>query len=86
LLPYEPVNYAPTWVEWSITAGGFAFFALLITLFVKAFPIMAVWEMTEERRLEFDEMVEYEHEFDQEGVPASGVSDSASGPEPGGPP
>ncbi len=49
LLPYEPANYAPTWVEWSITAGGFAFFALLVTLFVKVFPIMAVYEMVEEQ-------------------------------------
>jgi molybdopterin-containing oxidoreductase family membrane subunit len=49
LMPYEPASYAPTWVEWSITAGGFAFFALLIALFVKFFPIMAVWEMVEER-------------------------------------
>ncbi len=49
LLPYEPANYAPTWVEWSITLGGFAFFALLVTLFVKVFPIMAVYEMVEER-------------------------------------
>ncbi len=49
LMPYEPANYAPTWVEWMITLGGFAFFALLVTLFVKAFPIMAVYEMTEER-------------------------------------
>lgn len=49
LMPYEPANYAPTWVEWSITAGGFAFFALLVTVFVKIFPIMAVYEMVEER-------------------------------------
>ncbi|MDH3308388.1 MAG: polysulfide reductase NrfD [Acidimicrobiia bacterium] len=56
LLPYEPASYAPTWVEWSITAGGFAFFALLITVFVKLFPIMAVWEMTEERELELEEL------------------------------
>ena len=49
LLSYEPANYAPSWVEWSITAGGFAFFALLVTLFVKVFPIMAVYEMVEER-------------------------------------
>ena len=48
LMPYEPADYAPTWVEWSITAGGFAFFALLVTLFVKVFPIMAVYEMVEE--------------------------------------
>lgn len=50
LLSYEPASYAPTWVEWSITAGGFALFALLITVFVKFFPIMAVWEMVEERK------------------------------------
>jgi molybdopterin-containing oxidoreductase family membrane subunit len=52
LLSYEPASYAPTWVEWSITAGGFALFALLIALFVKVFPIMAVWEMVEERKAE----------------------------------
>jgi hypothetical protein len=86
LLPYEPASYSPTWVEWSITAGGFAFFALLITLFVKVFPIMAVWEMTEESEAEFEQMVEYEHEFDEEGLSASGISDTAPGLEPGGPP
>ncbi len=64
LLSYEPANYAPSWVEWSITAGGFAFFALLVTLFVKVFPIMAVYEMVEEReetaaKLEVD-MAEHE--------------------------
>ena len=57
LMPYEPASYAPTWVEWSITAGGFAFFALLIAVFVKFFPILAVWEMVEER-----EEIEAEHE------------------------
>jgi molybdopterin-containing oxidoreductase family membrane subunit len=86
LLPYEPASYSPTWVEWSITAGGFAFFALLITLFVKVFPIMAVWEMTEESEAEFEQMVEYEHEFDEEGLSASGISDTAPGLEPGGRP
>jgi molybdopterin-containing oxidoreductase family membrane subunit len=86
LLPYEPASYSPTWVEWSITAGGFAFFALLITLFVKAFPIMAVWEMTEERQAEFDEMVELENEFDEEEAWDSQSSETAGGSEPGGPP
>ena len=47
-MPYEPSNYAPTWVELSLTAASFALFALLITLFVKLFPILAVWEMAEE--------------------------------------
>ncbi len=48
LMPYEPASYTPTWVEWSVMAGGFALFALLITLFVKVFPILSVWEVVEE--------------------------------------
>jgi len=48
LMPYEPSNYAPTWVEWSVMTGGFALFALLITVFVKLFPIISVWEVAEE--------------------------------------
>ncbi len=49
LMPYEPFDYAPTWIEWSIFAAGVAFFVLLIAVFVKVFPIMAVWEVVEER-------------------------------------
>lgn len=48
LMPYEPADYAPTWVEWSVFAGGLALFALLITLFTKVFPIIAVWEVAED--------------------------------------
>ncbi|MBF8298887.1 MAG: hypothetical protein HW395_1544 [candidate division NC10 bacterium] len=48
LMPYEPADYAPTWVELSVVAAGFALFALLITLFVKVFPIIAVWEVAED--------------------------------------
>jgi molybdopterin-containing oxidoreductase family membrane subunit len=48
LLSYEPSNYAPTWIELSVVAAGFALFALLITVFVKIFPIIAVWEVAED--------------------------------------
>ena len=48
LMPYEPASYAPTFIEWSIFAGGVAFFCLLITVAIKIFPMFAVWEMTEE--------------------------------------
>jgi Ni/Fe-hydrogenase subunit HybB-like protein len=48
-MPYEPPSYAPTWVEWSILASGTAGFMLLLTLFARFFPILAVWEMKEER-------------------------------------
>ncbi len=50
LMPYEPFDYVPTWVEWSIFGAAVAFFVLLIAVFVKVFPIMAVWEMVEERK------------------------------------
>jgi Ni/Fe-hydrogenase subunit HybB-like protein len=49
--PYLPVppgvrdTYLPTWVEWSITAGGFAVFGLMYVLFSKVFPIISIWEM-----------------------------------------
>ena len=48
LTPYEPASYAPTWVEWSLLAAGLALFALLITVFTKIFPIIAVWEVAED--------------------------------------
>ncbi len=41
-------SYAPSWVELSITAGTFAAMTLLYLLFVKAFPIIAIWEYDEE--------------------------------------
>jgi molybdopterin-containing oxidoreductase family membrane subunit len=48
LMPYEPATYTPTWVEWSIMAGVFAAFALLMALMLKVFPVMAIWEIEEE--------------------------------------
>ena len=48
LMPYEPVNYFPSWVEWSIFAGGLALFALLVSVAVKVLPMQAVGEMVEE--------------------------------------
>ena len=46
-VPFEWAHYTPTWVEWSITAGGLAMFILLYTLFSKTFPIVSVWETSE---------------------------------------
>lgn len=54
MTPYIPAesggvipSYHPTWVEWTVTAGGFAFFLLLFTLFAKVFPIISIWETVE---------------------------------------
>ena len=43
--PAAKIVYVPTWVEWSITAGGFAAFLLLFILFSKVFPIISIWEV-----------------------------------------
>ena len=40
LLPYGVGSYSPTWVEYTVIMGLFAFGALLITVFMKLFPIM----------------------------------------------
>jgi Fe-S-cluster-containing dehydrogenase component/Ni/Fe-hydrogenase subunit HybB-like protein len=48
LMSYIPADYAPTWVEWSILAGAFALFALLISVFVKLVPVISVWEVVEQ--------------------------------------
>ncbi len=50
LLAYAPANYGPTWVEWSILAGGLGLFALALALALRFFPILSVWEMVEEHQ------------------------------------
>lgn len=43
-LPSEWLHYRPTWVEWAITAGGFAGFLLIYALMAKLFPVVSIWE------------------------------------------
>jgi molybdopterin-containing oxidoreductase family membrane subunit len=40
-------GYTTTWVEVSITIGTFAYFVLLYAIFIKLFPIVAIWEFKE---------------------------------------
>src|SRR5574341_1817745 len=47
LMAYTPANYSPSWVEWSILAGGLALFALIISIFAKLFPVVSIWEVVE---------------------------------------
>jgi molybdopterin-containing oxidoreductase family membrane subunit len=47
---YDPAVwgvYTPSWVELSILAGGFAFFAMLFIIFLKVFPVIAITEVKE---------------------------------------
>ncbi|MBI4267713.1 MAG: polysulfide reductase NrfD [Chloroflexi bacterium] len=52
LMPFEFGSYAPTWVEWSITAGAFAAFILIFTIFSKLMPLISVWEVAEQSETE----------------------------------
>jgi len=45
LAPGKQLSYVPTWVEWAITVGGFACFALMYVVFSKLVPVVSVWEM-----------------------------------------
>ncbi|MEK6324824.1 MAG: NrfD/PsrC family molybdoenzyme membrane anchor subunit [Acidobacteriota bacterium] len=40
-------TYSPTWVEIMLTAGTFAYFVLLYSIFTRLFPIIAIWEYKE---------------------------------------
>jgi len=64
LMPYEPAEYVPTWVEWSIMAGAFALFGLVIAVFVKMVPVVSVWEVAEQ----------YEEVHDREEAPVAVVA------------
>jgi molybdopterin-containing oxidoreductase family membrane subunit len=40
-------TYAPTWVEWAVTASCFAGLLFLYALFTRFFPIIPIWERSE---------------------------------------
>ena len=56
LMAYPPESYSPSWVEWSILAGGFALFMLIISIFAKLFPVVSIWEVIEHRDPEPEEI------------------------------
>lgn len=47
-LPWMWRDYSPSWVEASITAGAFLGFATLFMIFIKVFPIIAIFEVKED--------------------------------------
>ena len=49
LMPYDPRDYTPTWVELSILAGAVALFMLIVSIFAKLFPVVSIWEVAEHR-------------------------------------
>ncbi len=49
LMTYSARPYAPSWAELSIFAGAAGLFSLIISVFVKVFPVVSVWEVVEHR-------------------------------------
>ena len=45
--PYAMGHYTPTWVEWAILAGSFAWFFMWFLLFAKNFPTVSITEVKE---------------------------------------
>ncbi|MFN8257194.1 MAG: NrfD/PsrC family molybdoenzyme membrane anchor subunit [Bacteroidales bacterium] len=43
----EYITYSPTWVEWSMVAGGFALFITLFIIISKFMPIVSIAEVSE---------------------------------------
>jgi len=41
-------KYVPTWVEIGVTAGAFAMALMIITILLKVFPVIPLWEVAEE--------------------------------------
>ena len=58
----DGVTLAPQPVEWSIMAAAFAGFSLVITLFIKLFPVIATWEVAEHHDEELTKMTRLEAE------------------------
>lgn len=62
LHPFTPIQdvpeswstYFPNYVEFSVTAACLAGIFLVITLFSKLFPMMAIWEVEEGIKIEYD--------------------------------
>lgn len=53
--PESYTHYWPTWEEWSITIGTLAGALLVITFFVRYFPIVPIQETIHEKKLQHEE-------------------------------
>ncbi len=57
--PYLPIqdvdesymHYIPTWEEWAITCGSFAGALLIISVLIKLFPVLPIWEIRGEKEI-----------------------------------
>jgi len=64
-IPEDWKHYTPTFQEWSITCGSLAGALLIITFFVRFFPIISVWEIAEERGIDHDTIYKHLNESNE---------------------
>ncbi len=58
-------SYSPTYPEWSITFASLAGALLIITVFIRYFPIISIWEVAEERGIEHDVIYKHLNELNE---------------------
>jgi len=61
-IPEAWKHYSPSLQEWAITGGSLAGALLVITFFVRFFPIISVWEVAEEKGISTDIIYKHMHE------------------------
>lgn len=49
-VPESYLHYIPTWEEWAITFASFAGVLLIMTILIKLFPVLPIWEIKEEHK------------------------------------
>jgi Ni/Fe-hydrogenase subunit HybB-like protein len=64
-IPEAWKHYSPTLQEWAITGGSLAGALLIITFFVRYFPIISVWEVAEEKGISHNIIYKHLHESNQ---------------------
>lgn len=85
LHPFMPIQevpeswstYFPNYVEFSVTAACLAGIFLVITLFSKLFPMMAVWEVEEGIKIEYDKQAIMEFGMKREAAEVKELSNIA---------
>ena len=74
-VPGDWSSYFPNYVEFSITAACLAGIFLVITLFSKLFPMMAVWEVEEGIQIEHDKNIAIDLRMKREAEEAKLIED-----------
>jgi molybdopterin-containing oxidoreductase family membrane subunit len=64
-IPEAWKHYSPTLQEWAITGGSLAGALLIITFFVRYFPIISVWEVAEEKGISHNIIYKHLHESNE---------------------